>query len=575
MNLKRIYLILISLLVFFAFFLLNQNEVSANMWIAGTTCPGSGGTGKCSPTENCSGPGCSCSAAYTLTVTKAGPSASAGVVSGSPAGISCGSSCSAIYSAGTVVTLTASSPSTVFFAGWSGACSGINPTCTVTIDAAKTVTATFDVNPCVPGGYCSAVGNNGCYQGKTYTCQPSLCALGVPQFQTYTSNMAGCFGQGGCPNGVTWTNAATLCAPTAHVCTISEYISGGGATISPSSQDCWYSLKETMGSYLCDAWNSEYGYMYQFRTYSTRQGYWFEGGILPSAAYPAKMYYAGNDVSCSLSWPQIYLHTVGWDTVLGTMCCGNPSNSWISSSNCASGACNPTDPCVGAGCACKPVNNPPVASISCHPYGCGESAGICKGYTQSNFCLKNNSTDPQGTSTIKNSIWNISGTEDSDTSNCLDISGNNLCNWTLPSDFVVGAYSAELKVEDQLGLNSTVSKTFDILQDIIAEFDCSFTAVGPWQKCTILRASEGEIIYFRDKSTPSQEAQIANWSWAFDGGTPAAKQSKNASSSFERLTQNSGTVTLTVIDSAGRQDTISHKIPISLSLPEWKETPAF
>ena len=87
---------------------------------------------------------------YALVVMKAGT----GTVSSSPAGISCGSSCSATYNHGTIVTLTAASGADSFFAGWSGGgCSGIG-TCDTTMDAAKTVTATFSqfITVTVPNG---------------------------------------------------------------------------------------------------------------------------------------------------------------------------------------------------------------------------------------------------------------------------------------------------------------------------------------------------------------------------------------------------------------------------------------
>ncbi|MCK9365151.1 MAG: DUF1566 domain-containing protein [Syntrophales bacterium] len=60
-------------------------------------------------------------------------------------GLICGDAgCSGSYPIGTSVTLTASSASGSIFAGWSGGgCSGTG-NCTVTMDAAKTVTATFD-----------------------------------------------------------------------------------------------------------------------------------------------------------------------------------------------------------------------------------------------------------------------------------------------------------------------------------------------------------------------------------------------------------------------------------------------
>jgi len=79
--------------------------------------------------------------AHTLTVTKAGTGS--GTVTSTPAGIDCGSACSASYGSGTTVTLTATAATGSTFGGWSGGgCSGTG-TCQVTMDAAKTVTATF------------------------------------------------------------------------------------------------------------------------------------------------------------------------------------------------------------------------------------------------------------------------------------------------------------------------------------------------------------------------------------------------------------------------------------------------
>src|SRR5262249_31254227 len=53
------------------------------------------------------------------------------------------SSANNVYNAGTVVTLTTTPGTGYLFSGWSGACSGAAPTCSVTMDAAKSVTATF------------------------------------------------------------------------------------------------------------------------------------------------------------------------------------------------------------------------------------------------------------------------------------------------------------------------------------------------------------------------------------------------------------------------------------------------
>jgi NAD(P)-dependent dehydrogenase (short-subunit alcohol dehydrogenase family) len=84
----------------------------------------------------------------TLTVTEVGTGA--GQVTSSPAGITCSVSsnqCAAPFAVGTQVTLTASASAGSTFAGWSGGgCSGTS-TCQVTMSAAQSVTATFNVIP--------------------------------------------------------------------------------------------------------------------------------------------------------------------------------------------------------------------------------------------------------------------------------------------------------------------------------------------------------------------------------------------------------------------------------------------
>jgi N-acetylneuraminic acid mutarotase len=75
--------------------------------------------------------------------------------------IDCAGSCSQNYDAGTMVTLTPEPASGYTFTNWSGACTGTG-TCQVTMDAAKSVTATFALNSSLTYTLnASVVGGNG------------------------------------------------------------------------------------------------------------------------------------------------------------------------------------------------------------------------------------------------------------------------------------------------------------------------------------------------------------------------------------------------------------------------------
>ena len=82
---------------------------------------------------------------HSLTVSRTG--SGNGSVSSAPAGINCGSSCTAMYDTGTPVKLTATPAGGSTFSGWGGACAGQGNPCTATTNSDSTVTATFQLSP--------------------------------------------------------------------------------------------------------------------------------------------------------------------------------------------------------------------------------------------------------------------------------------------------------------------------------------------------------------------------------------------------------------------------------------------
>jgi uncharacterized repeat protein (TIGR02543 family) len=102
----------------------------------------------------------------TLTTLVTNSGGSSGSVTSAPAGINCSESagtCSAQYGIDGSVVLTETPGSGSVFQGWTGDCSGSAATCTVTMDRARSVTATFKpdtffVRLAVIGAKCTTIG---------------------------------------------------------------------------------------------------------------------------------------------------------------------------------------------------------------------------------------------------------------------------------------------------------------------------------------------------------------------------------------------------------------------------------
>ena len=109
------------------------------------------------------------------TLTIAEPGGGSGTVTSTPAALSCSTGsgvCSALFDDDKTVTLTALPAAGSNFAGFSGGCQATGTTCTITLTADTSVTATFDANPTVAIGEPSdgAVYLLGSVPAASYSC---------------------------------------------------------------------------------------------------------------------------------------------------------------------------------------------------------------------------------------------------------------------------------------------------------------------------------------------------------------------------------------------------------------------
>ncbi len=112
----------------------------ANSTFSGWSGSGCSGTGTCAVTADAAKTVVAtfASKTFALTVNRTG----SGLITSSIPGIYCGSNCGYAYNSGTVITISAAPDTGAGFTGWTGACTGTG-LCTVTMDAAKSVTANF------------------------------------------------------------------------------------------------------------------------------------------------------------------------------------------------------------------------------------------------------------------------------------------------------------------------------------------------------------------------------------------------------------------------------------------------
>jgi hypothetical protein len=170
---------------------------------------------------------------YLLVISK--PGMGTGTVSGT--GVNCGDTCLAFYNKGTTVSLSATTDTGSTFAGWSGGgCSGTG-LCTTIINAATTITATFNKSYVITatvsgsGGSISPSGASSVSSGgsKTFTMTPNT---GYVVKDVMVDGMSV-----GAVTSYTFSNVAashTITATFAVGYTITATVIGSGGAISPS-----------------------------------------------------------------------------------------------------------------------------------------------------------------------------------------------------------------------------------------------------------------------------------------------------------------------------------------------------
>jgi hypothetical protein len=230
---------------------------SAFIGWSGGSCTG---TGACTFTVSASASiNASFALNHTVVVTRTG-NGNGGVVS-SPAGINCGADCDETYGAGTVVTLTATPGVDSTFAGWSGGCSGTGG-CTVTVNAAIAVTATFTLRQHTLTATTAGTGGGAVTSNPAGITCPGVCSsifnhgqivmlTAMPDGQsTFTGWSGACTGSGAC--AVTMDQArnvtATFTQQSHGVTVIPAGTGSGTVTSSPAGINCGADCSEAYGA---------------------------------------------------------------------------------------------------------------------------------------------------------------------------------------------------------------------------------------------------------------------------------------------------------------------------------------
>lgn len=198
-----------------------------------------------------------------LTINNSG----SGNVTSQPSGINCGTLCTTSVAYGTSVKLTATPSEGHVFSNWGGSCSGTSTTCTVAMSSAKSVSATFAVQPTAPsanytltvtdvgtgsGTVVSSTGGISCSSGS---CTASI-AAGTNVILTATPGNGFAFaGWSGACSGAASTCTVTMSAAESATATFATTTTGSGggsgsvtATCAPTASSATLAVIATNSS---------------------------------------------------------------------------------------------------------------------------------------------------------------------------------------------------------------------------------------------------------------------------------------------------------------------------------------
>ena len=203
-----------------------------------------------------------------------------------------------------------------------------------------------------------------------------------------------------------------------------------------------------------------------------------------------------------------------------------------------------------------PPSNSPTAIIGCdaefveNDYCSGAADGNSSTPTITLFSA---STDPDGD--IRDCHWKIYNSE-----NNVEEKSQDTCQPITFGD-EVGIYKATLEVVDSAGNRDDDDYTFEVKRQIELIADFSWEPEIP----TVTKP-----VNFFDRSITSEGDSITDWSWSFEGATPATSKDQNPTGVIFNA---SGlkSVTLTVTNSSGVEKTVTKSINVRSINPKWEE----